>query len=67
MLYWCFNEVIRVLQEDYLGAKKVFLCCQKVVTRVLKVKIQEWLVTSQELQLKSGMSRETGYAYLCYD
>ena len=51
VFHLCFNEVIRVLQECYLGVTKVFLGCHKVVTRVF-----QWS-GMQEFHIRSDMSR----------
>ena len=53
MFHLCFNEVIRVLQECYLGVTKVFLGCHKVVTREF-----QWS-GMQKFQIRSDMSRLT--------
>ena len=70
VFHWCFNEVIRVLQECIT---EVFLGCHKVIARLFQwsdmqechirsdmsivTKSDKSRVTSQELQHKGGMSR----------
>ena len=75
VFHWCFNEVIRVLQECYLSVTKVFYGRYNVVTLLFQwCDMQEChirsdmsivtmsdksRVTSQELKVKSEKSRIT--------
>ena len=68
VFHWCFNEVIRVLQDCYLRVTKVFLGCHKVAARLFQwsniqechmrrdmsivTKSDKSRVTSQELHVK---------------